>query len=220
MIFLQATPSPSQDALSVFDLLLKGGVILIPIALLLIFSLYLFVERLLAYRSMAKYDRRLPEHVKADLAGGELKQAISLCETQDGAMPMIYHAGLRTLSTGGTLDEIEKSMESMANILFSRLSNPLSFLGLISGIAPMLGFVGTILGVIRIFFDIHKNNNIDIGIIAEGLYEKMITSFAGLIVGIIAFSAYHILQYFIDKFALQVETEVFDFLTFLKQPKK
>lgn len=218
MLFLQT--NNATQALTLFELIWKGGIVLIPIIILLLISIYLFIERYLAYRQMAKIDTRLIESIKIDLAAGELKQAIHTCESQQGAMPMILHSGLKAMSTGSSIDEIEKSMESMANLVFSRITTPLSLLGLISGIAPMLGFVGTILGIIRIFYNISLSDNISIGIIAGGLYEKMITSFAGLVVGIVAYSAYHWINFLIERLALRIETETFQFLNFLKEPTK
>lgn len=218
MLFLQT--NNAAQALTLWDLILKGGPILIPIAILLIIAIYLFIERWLAVIGLAKTPKGLTAYVKKALVAGELKQATQYCESQEGALPMILYSGLKSMSAGSKIDEVEKSMESMANIAFTRITNPLSILGLISGVAPMLGFVGTILGVIRIFYNISLSDNISIGIIAGGLYEKMITSFAGLVVGILAYSAYHFLQYLVDKQALKIEMETHDFLTFLREPTK
>ncbi|MBX7241331.1 MAG: MotA/TolQ/ExbB proton channel family protein [Bacteroidia bacterium] len=218
MLFLQT--DNTKEALTLFDLIMKGGPVLIPIAILLFLAIYLFIERLLALRTLSRSPKGLTEYVKKALVAGELKQATQYCETQEGALPMILHAGLQTMSAGSSIDDVEKSMESVANIAFTRITNPLTLLGLISGIAPMLGFVGTILGVIRIFYNISLSDNISIGIIAGGLYEKMITSFAGLVVGILAYTAYHFLSYLVDKQVLKVEMESLDFLTFLRQPSK
>ena len=218
MFFLQT--ENTQQALTLFDLIIKGGVILIPIAILLFIAIYLFIERMLALRVLSRAPKGLTDYVKKALVAGELKQATQYCETQEGALPMILHAGLKTMAVGGTIDEVEKSIEANANIVFTRMTNPMSLLGLIAGIAPMLGFVGTILGVIRIFYNISLSDNISIGIIAGGLYEKMITSFAGLVVGILAYSAYHFLNFLVDKQVLNVEMESLDFLTFLRQPSK
>ncbi len=218
MLFLQA--DNTKEALTLFDLILKGGPILIPIAILMFLAIYLFIERLLALRNLSRSPKGLTEYIKKALVAGELKQATQYCESQEGALPMILHSGLKTMAAGSSIDDVEKSMESVANIAFTRITNPLSLLGLISGIAPMLGFVGTILGVIRIFYNISLSDNISIGIIAGGLYEKMITSFAGLVVGILAYSAYHFLSYLVDKQILKVEMETLDFLTFLRQPSK
>lgn len=218
MLFLQAsTPGTS----TVFEILLKvGPFILIPFVLLFSVAVYLIIERYLAYRQMAKIDQRFIDNVKRDLVEGELKSAMQSCESQEGALPIILHAGLKTMSTGGALDEIEKSMEGMANLVFSRITTPLSILGLIAGIAPMLGFVGTIWGVIIIFFNISQTNNVEIGNIANGLYIKMITSFLGLVIGIFAYSGYHGINYLIEKLGLKIETEVYQFLNFLKEPTK
>jgi len=95
----------------------------------------------------------------------------------------------------------------------------LNYLGIIAGVAPMLGFVGTITGIIRIFYEISLSDNISIGIIAGGLYEKMITSLAGLVVGIIAYTGYHLLSIKVDKFALKMESDAYELLSFLSEPQ-
>ena len=96
----------------------------------------------------------------------------------------------------------------------------MGYLGIIAGIAPMLGFIGTISGIIRIFYDISLSDNISVGIIAGGLYEKMITSGSGLIVGVIAYTGYHLLNMMIEKFTLRLEMNAFEFLEVLQKPNE
>lgn len=220
MLLLQTAAANGSAALTLSDMILKGGWVLIPIILLLFWAIYLIVERFLFYLRMSKLDSRMVEHVKADLVNGKLNEAIQYCNDKEGVLAMVLHSGLKSMSYSTSVDDIEKSMEGTANIIFSRITNPLSLLGVISGVAPMLGFVGTILGIIRIFYDISFSDNISIGVIAGGLYEKMITSFAGLVVGIIAYAGYHIISYFVDKHALDIEMEVSEFMNFLKQPQR
>ena len=116
--------------------------------------------------------------------------------------------------------DIESQIESAANIEISAMHKNMNYLGIIAGIAPMLGFIGTISGIIRIFYNISVTDNISIGTISEGLYEKMITSAAGLIVGIFAYTAYHFLNGMIDNFANRIERESFDFMNIIHQPAK
>jgi biopolymer transport protein ExbB len=118
---------------------------------------------------------------------------------------------------GKPAKEIESTLESASNIEVARVSKHLGYLGLIAGIAPMLGFIGTISGIIKIFYSISLTDNISIGIISGGLYEKMISSGSGLIVGIIAFTGYHMLNMRIDRFIAQVEEEAFEFMNIVSK---
>jgi biopolymer transport protein ExbB len=126
--------------------------------------------------------------------------------------------GLRNI--GKPIYDIEKALESAGKLEVYKLENNLSILGTISGIAPMFGFVGTIAGVIVIFHDIQLANNIEIGIVAGGLYQKMITSASGLIVGIFSNMAYHYLLLKIDKEIYKLEANAIEFIDLLQEPTK
>jgi biopolymer transport protein ExbB len=117
------------------------------------------------------------------------------------------------------MKELESMMESAANIEVAEMERNMGYLGIIAGVAPMLGFIGTIGGIIRIFYDISQTDNITIGIIAGGLYEKMITSGAGLFVGVISYCAYHILQQRVNVFTLKMQKDVFDFMRSILTPE-
>jgi biopolymer transport protein ExbB len=121
---------------------------------------------------------------------------------------------------GLTVDEIEKSMEGVGKKELGRIEKNVAVLSVIAGVAPMFGFVGTILGVIKIFYNIALADNISIGLIAGGLYEKMITSAAGLIVGILAFVLYHWLNFSVDRIARRMEVTALDFIDMLHEPAK
>jgi biopolymer transport protein ExbB len=121
---------------------------------------------------------------------------------------------------GKPIKEIESNIETAGSMEIAKMENNLGYLGVIAGIAPMLGFIGTIVGIIKIFYDISLSDNISIGIIAGGLYQKMITSCAGLIVGVIAYTGYHYLTILIDKFTLRVEVVATEFLDILQEPTK
>jgi biopolymer transport protein ExbB len=124
------------------------------------------------------------------------------------------------LRIGKPIKEIEGAIENVGKLEVAKLEKNISVLGIIAGIAPMLGFVGTISGVIKIFYNISLTDNISMGSIAGGLYEKMITSAAGLIVGILAYIAHHILNLMVDKIILKLETESIDFIDLLEEPSK
>jgi biopolymer transport protein ExbB len=114
--------------------------------------------------------------------------------------------------------DIETMMESSANIEVAEMEKNTGYLGIIASIAPMVGFIGTISGVIRIFYNISLSDNISIGVISGGLYEKMITSGAGLIVGVLAYSGYHYLHLKIQRFTLQVQKDAYEFMRSILSP--
>ena len=119
---------------------------------------------------------------------------------------------------GKPIDEVESAVESEGRLEIYKLEKNLNFLGIIAGIAPMFGFLGTIMGVIKIFYNISLADNISIGLIAGGLYEKMITSASGLIVGIFAHIAFHYLNSMIDRVSYQIETSAVEFVDLIQEP--
>jgi biopolymer transport protein ExbB len=202
--------APAPAELSLFELMMKGGVIMIPILILWIISLYLFIERFLFLRAVTKVDKTFISNVIRYLKEGDIKSAKLYAAKDQSATGRVIASGLDFV--GKPTRDIEAAMESAANIEVAEMERNTGYLGIIAGIAPMLGFVGTIVGIIHIFYDISLSDNISIGIIAGGLYEKMITSGSGLVVGVIAYAAYHLLHQRIQRFSLQLQKDAFEFL--------
>ena len=191
---------------NVAELLMKGGFIMIPILLLSIFSIYLFIERFLYIRKTTIVDQALVFNIIGELRDTRSEEALAHSRNIDTSLGRILESGL---SQGGkTPKEIENYMEATANLEISEMEKNTGYLGIIAGIAPMLGFIGTIAGVIKIFYNISLADNISIGIIAGGLYQKMICSGTGLIVGVIAYSCYHYLQMMIDRYSIDMQRQV------------
>ncbi len=191
---------------NVAELLMKGGFIMIPILLLSVFSIYLFIERFLYIRKTTIVDHSLVFNIIDDLRNKRSKVALEQTRNNDTSLGRILESGL---SQGGkTSKEIENYMEATANLEIAEMEKNTGYLGIIAGIAPMLGFIGTIAGVIKIFYNISLADNISIGIIAGGLYQKMICSGTGLIVGVIAYSCYHYLQMMIDRYSIDMQRQV------------
>ncbi len=212
-----AATSTSQGGLSFFDLVLKGGLIMIPIGLLSLWSLYLIIERYLNIKRATKIDPAFLPGISQHLSSGNINAANSLCLAgQQQAFPRIIQAGVASI--GQPIKDIEGTLETIANIEVKELEKNMEYLGLIAGVAPMLGFIGTISGIIKIFYNISITENISIGVIAGGLYEKMLTSGAGLAVGIFAYCGYHLLNSIIDRFTLKVEKGTFEFVKIIKSP--
>ncbi|MCV9931388.1 MotA/TolQ/ExbB proton channel family protein [Flavobacterium sp. LS1R47] len=201
--------------ISVLGFILKGGVFLIPIAILLFYTFYVIIERYLYISKASKIDNRLMMDVSVNLNSGNLDMARSIVERSDTAAGNILKEGV--LVIGRPIAEIESNMDRAADIEIGEMERRLGHLGLIAGIAPTLGFIGTISGVIKIFYSISVTENISIGNISGGLYEKMISSGSGLIVGIIAYSAYHLLNGKIDDFALKIQKQILEFVNIIQR---
>ncbi len=217
-MILQITQAvtPASEELSIFELIMKGGAVMVPILLLSLATIYITVERYLYIRSVTKGRKDLMTHIKRYLISGDIKGARAFAAQENNAIGKIIASGLDHV--GKPVKEIESMIELSANIEIAEMEKNTGYLGIIAGIAPMLGFVGTISGIIRIFYEISLSDNISIGIIAGGLYEKMITSGSGLIVGVIAYSAYHLLNQRISRFSREMQKDVFEFMRSILGP--
>jgi biopolymer transport protein ExbB len=206
LILLQPQLKDTNSVNNVAELLMKGGYIMIPIILLSLISIYIFIERFVYIRKSSVIDENMVNAAINDIRNKKMEEALKQVRYSSTSLGRILESGLN--STGKTAKETEGYMESTANIEISVMEKDTGYLGIIAGIAPMLGFIGTISGVIKIFYNISLADNISIGIIAGGLYQKMICSGTGLIVGVIAYSAYHYLQMMIDRFSVDMQRQV------------
>jgi len=202
--------------ISVLGFILKGGFFLIPIALLLFYTFYIIIERYLYIHKRAVIDPNLIRDIRDKLNAGNIDMAVSVADRSNTASGYVLREGILTI--GRPISEIESNMERAANIEVGEMEKKLGQLGLIAGIAPTFGFIGTISGVIKIFYSISQTEDISIGNISGGLYEKMISSGAGLVVGIIAYSAYHLYNGRIDSFTLAIQKQVLDFVNIIQRP--
>ncbi len=201
--------------ISVLEFIFKGGFFLIPISILLFYTFYVIIERYLYINKASKIDNHLMVDVRDNLHSGNLDLARAIAERSNSASGNIIKEGI--LVIGRPIAEIESNMDRAADIEIGEMEKRLGHLGLIAGIAPTLGFIGTISGVIKIFYSISVTENISIGNISEGLYEKMISSGSGLIVGIVAYSAYHLLNGKIDNFALKIQKQILEFVNIIQR---
>ncbi len=205
----------TTNEISVLGFILKGGFFLIPIAILLFYTFYVIIERYLFINKRSKVDPLLMRDVRDHLTSGNFELARTITERTDTASGNVIKEGI--LLIGRPIAEIESNMDRAADIEIAEMEQHLGQLGLIAGIAPTLGFIGTISGVIKIFYSISVTENISIGNISGGLYEKMISSGSGLIVGIIAYSAYHLLNGKIDNYALKVQKQILEFVNIIQK---
>jgi biopolymer transport protein ExbB len=203
---IQAQLTDTNTVNNVAQLLMKGGFIMIPIILLSLISIYFFVERFIFIRRSSVIDENLVSNIVNEIRNKRPEEALLHTRYDNTSLGRILESGLG--QTGKSSNDLERQMEATANLEISEMEKNTGYLGIIAGIAPMLGFIGTISGVIKIFYNISLADNISIGIIAGGLYQKMICSGTGLIVGVIAYSCYHYLQMMIDRFSIDMQRQV------------
>jgi biopolymer transport protein ExbB len=205
-----AAISSSDQATTVLDLMMKGGVIMIPIVLLSLISIYIFIERMAYIKRTASINNGFMASVINELKNGRQNNAMLQARSNQAAVGRILESGIEKI--GKPVEEVEKNLETITNLEITKMEKNTGYLGIIAGIAPMLGFIGTISGVIKIFYNISLADNISIGIIAGGLYQKMICSGAGLIVGVLAYAAYHYIQMRIDRYTIRLQESLIQFL--------
>jgi biopolymer transport protein ExbB len=207
---------PVQEPLTFLSLLMKGGWIMIPIAILSVFAVFFAVERFLVINRARRIDQSFMMNIRDHLLSGKMDSALSLCRNTNTPIARLLLKGIKRI--GKPIKEVESAVESEGRLEIYKLERNMNFLAIIAGIAPMMGFVGTISGVIKIFYNISVEKNISIDVIAGGLYEKMITSAAGLLVGIFAFICYHILNSMIDRVSYMLEQNAVDFIDLIQEP--
>lgn len=209
---------PTTEELRFIDLLFMGGWVMIPLGLLAFLGLVIFVERYLTIRKASKNELNLMMQVKQSIQSARLESAVAICRNSNTPLGRMLEKGL--VRIGRPIKDIEGAIENVGKLEVSKLEKNINVLGIIAGIAPMLGFVGTIIGVITIFHEVSVKGIIEIGTISGGLYTKMITSATGLIIGIIAYVLYHILNMMVDRIILKMETDAIEFIDLLEEPGK
>ncbi len=213
-----AVTAAKESSMTLLDLVMKGGWIMIPIVVLFVAAVYIFFERYFYIKLAARTDSDFMNKIRDYIHQAKIESALNLCQSTNMPVARMIEKGIKRI--GRPLKEIEESIEIVGKFEIYKLEKNLVILGVIAGIAPMFGFIGTIAGVIKIFYNISLADNISIGLIAGGLYEKMITSAAGLMVGIIAFISYHWLNVMIEKVVHTLEHNAMNFIDLLQEPTK
>ena len=211
-----ASETEKATGVSLFDLLMKGSYIMIPIFLLSALALYIFIERFLYISNAVKYDKMALTHLHDAVSEANIERAKSLCNQNKNAVFRILEKGIARL--GHPMKEIESGLEQRASIEIAEMENKMPYLSVIAAVAPMLGFLGTVTGMITAFQNIALHNNISIGIIAEGIYVKMVSSAAGLVVGILAYLLHAILNAKVDGAIKKIEEKCSEFSDLLYNP--
>ncbi|MBC7418490.1 MAG: MotA/TolQ/ExbB proton channel family protein, partial [Pedobacter sp.] len=210
-------PTATAPSISLLELLFKGGWVMAPILFLSLVAIYVVIERILVLNRASSTPKDLVDSLKAHILRADLNTAETMVSKHHTPVGEMLLKGIKRI--GRPVKEIESAMENTGRIEIMKLEKNLNLLGIIAAVSPMLGFVGTISGVIKIFYNISLADNISIGLIAGGLYEKMITSAAGLIVGIIAHTSYQLLNMKIDSISLEMEKSGVEFVDVITEHK-
>jgi biopolymer transport protein ExbB len=215
-LLLQVPAAPALEEISLWSLLVRGGWVMVPIGLLLLAGLFVFIERLLAISRAQQVPKGLLPEVQAAIQSQDLPRALQDAKRSNSPYGRLVAKGVSRI--GSPLADINSSLESEANLEIAHLEKRLSLLATVAGAAPMFGFLGTVLGIIKVFYGVSTAGNITIGAIAGGMYEKMVASAAGLFVGIFAYLAYNLLIGMIEGVTRKLQATAVEFLDILHQP--
>jgi biopolymer transport protein ExbB len=209
--------APAPEKISLISLLMEGGLLMIPLLICSVLVAYVFVERLLVIRKASVADPTFMSRIREHLTDGNLAAAKSLSKNTQGPVARMIERGINRI--GKPIEHIEKSMESVGKLEIYQLEKNMSMLSTIARIAPMFGFLGTIAGMIILFFNI-QHQGFSLESIAGGIYTKMVTSAVGLIIGLLAYMAYDYLDAQINKNVNRMEAASVEFLDILQEPTR
>ena len=206
------------EKLPYWELAKMGGVIVILLAILLLIAIYIFFERYFAIRKSAKENPSFMTNLKNYILEGKIDSAIALCQSTETPLSRMLEKGLSRL--GRPLSDISETIENAGKLEIAKLEKGITFLATIGSLAPSIGFLGTVTGMVRAFFNMaNAGNNIDISLLSQGIYEALITTVAGLIVGIIVTFLYNIIVDRIERLVYMLEARATEFIDFLQQPQ-
>ncbi|MCL1942646.1 MAG: MotA/TolQ/ExbB proton channel family protein [Candidatus Azobacteroides sp.] len=210
------TPAP-EAKMNLFDLTLKGGIVMIPIGLLSIIAIFIFFERYFVIRKAGKEDKNFMSRIRNYIHGGKIDSALDLCKTTDTPSARMIEKGITRL--GRPMGDVLVAIENVGNIEISRLEKGFPLVATAAAAAPMLGFLGTVTGMVRAFFDMsNAGAALDMSVLSKGIYEALVTTVAGLIVGIIALFAYNYLVSMVNNVVNKMEARTMDFMDLLNEP--
>jgi biopolymer transport protein ExbB len=211
--------APSEISLSILDLAIKGGWIMIVLAVMSVIAVYIFIERYLTINKASKEDKHFMNNIRDFMHNGRLDSALSLCRNNESPIARMIEKGL--IRIGRPLNDINIAIENVGKLEVSRMEKNIAGLATIAGAAPMLGFLGTVTGMVIAFYDMSMaGNNIDIALLSNGIYQAMITTVGGLVVGIVAYVFYNILVSRVEKLVFILEMRASEFMDLLHEPVK
>lgn len=224
MILAQATTAAKASATTVaneslWDLTLKGGWIMIPLALLAFVSIYIFFERTFAITGASREDKDFMQKIKAFIHQGKIEEARALCQQTNSPSSRMIEKGISRI--GRPMNDVLVAVENVGNIEVSKLEKGFSWLATTAAGAPMLGFLGTVTGMVQAFMALAgAGSSANVTVLSQGIYEALVTTVAGLIVGIIAMFAYNFLSSRVKKVMNKLERNTMEFMDLLNEPAK
>ncbi len=208
----------APQTISLWGLLDKGGFIMYPLYLLLVIAIFVFFERFLAIQKASKIEGNFMSMIRDNIMTGNVSAARTLARNTNNPVARMIDKGIQRI--GKPIDAIEKSMENVGKLEMYKMERNLNILSLIAGIAPMFGFLGTIIGMVQLFYGIASTGEYTLNTIAGGIYTKMVTSATGLIIGLIAYVGHNFLTTQIDKTANKMEAASSEFIDVLQEPTR
>jgi len=211
---------PIVKELSVWELIKAGGWwIMIPLALLAIVSIYIFFERLFAINHANRQDKSFMDRIKEYIHRGEVDQALKLCQDTNTPYSRMIEKGVTRI--GRPMNDVLVAIENVGNMEVANLEKGFNWLATTAAVAPMIGFLGTVIGMVQAFFQLASaGNNSNVTILASGIYQALVTTVAGLIVGILALFAYNYLTSRVNKVMNKLEGKTMEFMDLLNEPAK
>lgn len=218
---MQTDPVVEEKTLSLFDLMFSGGlggqIIIIILFVLLFVAVYIYFERLFAIKAASKIDKNFMLQIKDSVLNGNIESAKIRCAQSDSPVARLTEKGISRI--GSPLEDINTAIENAGRLEVYKLEKNVSVMATIAGAAPMIGFLGTVIGMVLAFHELATSSGqAQMGALAEGIYTAMTTTVAGLIVGIIAYIGYNHLVVKTDKMVHQMEATAVDFLDLLNEP--
>ncbi|MBV6645552.1 MAG: MotA/TolQ/ExbB proton channel family protein [Cyclobacteriaceae bacterium] len=218
-MFLQIEPTQDLESITVLELLLNGGYTMIPLIVLWIAAIYIFIERLMIIKKSSQTPENFQDQIREKVMNGDVQGAKLLCAQTDTPVARMIEKGISRI--GSQLKNIEVSIENTGKIEMYRLEKNLSMLATISGAAPMIGFLGTVTGMIQAFIAIAQEEGaVSPKLLSSGIYEAMVTTATGLFIGILAYLGYNYLVTRVQKVVHKMEYTAVDFIDLLQEPKK
>ena len=205
-------PAVQEKTMSLIDMAQAGGWLMLVLLLLSIMAIYIFGSKWWMIRKASQLDKNFMKDIRDLIHDGKIKTATDLCQKYDSPIARLVEKGIERI--GRPLQDIQTAVENMGNVEVARLEKGLPMLATISGGAPMIGFLGTVTGMIQAFF----RNNIDITLLSGGIYEAMVTTVGGLFVGIIAYFGYNYLSSQISNLVFKMESTTIEFIDMLHEP--
>ena len=209
---------PVQESINLLTMAQYGGWIMIVLALMLAFALYLFIERMVVLTKATKEDKTFMNRIRDYIKEGKIDSAVKLCQRADTPSARMVEKGISRI--GRPMQDVQVAIENVGNLEVGTLEKGLVLMATIAAGAPMLGFLGTVLGMVQTFFNMAQNASgvIEISTLSEGMYQAMVTTVGGLIVGILAMFAYNFLVSRIDRVVRLLESRTMEFMDLLNEP--